>query len=98
MDNYVLAFRGPADRAAAPGEDEAWSAWFGSLGGAVVDFGHRVGHVRALPAEGGKPASSVLTGYLVIAANDLEAAITTAQGCPGLSCGVSVEVGEIVVA
>lgn len=95
MAKYVLAFRGQPDRTPAAGEDEAWGAWFGSLGAAVIDAGHRVGQVRTLPAAGaGDPAAMVLTGYVVITAGDLQAATDLARGCPGLRAGVSVEVGE----
>jgi hypothetical protein len=98
MTNYVLAFRGRADRTPAKGEDEAWGAWFGSLGSAVVDFGHRVQHVQALSAEGeiAGEAAQVLTGYVVIAAESQEAAAKLASGCPGLRSGVSVEIAETV--
>ena len=97
MTNYVLAFRGQPDRTPAEGEDEAWGAWFGSLGSAVVDFGHRVAHAQTLTPKGeSAPDSAVLTGYVVITAEDLEGATKLASGCPGLNSGVSVEIAETV--
>ncbi len=36
MSKYVFAFRSDPDRAATPAEEEAWTAWFGELGGAVT--------------------------------------------------------------
>src|SRR5215475_11298783 len=41
MSKYVFAFRNDPGRAATPGEEDAWGAWFGELGGAVADFGNR---------------------------------------------------------
>jgi hypothetical protein len=97
MTNYVLAFRGRPDRARAEGEDQAWGAWFGSLGSGVVDFGHRVVHAKTLrPQRDDTPEALVLTGYVVVAADNLEAAVNLASGCPGLRSGVSVEIAETV--
>jgi hypothetical protein len=98
MTNYVLAFRGQPDRSAVAGEEEAWGAWFGRIGASIVDRGNRVGTTRTVPASngGGNPASAVLTGYVVVAADDLAAATELARGCPGLSNGVNVEVAEVV--
>lgn len=97
MANYVVAFRGQPDRVPAAGEEQAWGAWFGSLGPAVVDSGHRVGQVRTLdPRDAGSSQSMVLTGYVVLEAYDLEAAAAMASGCPGLNSGASVEVAETV--
>jgi hypothetical protein len=39
----------------------------------------------------------VLTGYIVINADDLGAAVQLASGCPGLAHDVSVEVAEVIV-
>jgi hypothetical protein len=52
MTNYVLAFRGRPDRNPAEGEGGARGAWFGSLGPAVIDFGHRVARNRWLTSLG----------------------------------------------
>lgn len=98
MTNYVLAFRGQADRSAVAGEEEAWGAWFGRIGESVVDRGNRIGtgHATVPAANGSDPATAVLTGYVVVAAADLAAATELARGCPGLANGVSVEVAEVM--
>jgi len=46
----------------------------------------------------GSPAESAdqLSGYVVIDADTLDAAASIAQGCPGLTMGGRVEVGETV--
>jgi hypothetical protein len=98
MSSYVLAFRGRPDRTPRSGEDEAWGAWFGRLGPAIADFGNRVGTSRTLSArQGDESGGRVLAGYIVINANDLDAAVELASGCPGLANDVSVEVAEVIV-
>jgi hypothetical protein len=42
------------------------------------------------------PATAVITGFTLVTADDLAAATELARGCPGLTHGVSVEVGELV--
>jgi hypothetical protein len=37
-----------------------------------------------------------LSGYVLVDATDLTAATALAEGCPGLSYGGSVEVGELI--
>lgn len=97
MNKYVLAFRGQPGRAPSPEEEQTWGAWFGQLGSAIVDMGNRVGATRTIPAEHrGDPGRSVLGGYVVIEAADLDAAARLAQGCPGLAHEVDVEVAEVI--
>jgi hypothetical protein len=97
MTNYMLAFRGPAERTTSADDAEAWGAWFQSLGTNVIDFGHQVRNVRTLNGNAGPdPKSLVLTGYVVISADNEESAVRLASGCPGLASGFKVEVGEAV--
>jgi hypothetical protein len=95
MAAFVLAFRGAPDRVAPEGEDQRWMAWFEEIGPSIADFGNRIGTTRMVEAD--RPAAAgdaVLTGYLLINADDLGAAVRVASGCPGLRSGVSVEVGQ----
>ena len=96
MANYVLAFRSAPDRAMPEGAEQAWGAWFGELGSAIADRGNRTGNVTRLDAAGSAPGAEVLSGYVVVSADDMESAVTLAKGCPGLANGVSVEVAEVV--
>ncbi len=100
MSNYVLSFRSQPDRPADATEEEAWGTWFQQIAGSIVDFGSRVGRVSALGSCGTDPGTdhAVLSGYIVVTADDLESAVTVAKGCPGLQHGGGVEVGETVAA
>jgi len=96
MGKYVLAYRG-GSMAESPEDQEkvmaAWGAWFGSLGAAVVDGGAPFGESGAV---GGGSASSALSGYSILEAADLKAALKLAEGCPVLSGGGSVDVYEAI--
>lgn len=93
MTNFILTFRGATDRTLSEAEGAAWMAWFGELGAAIVDPGRQVGETTTL---GAAPSSTVVTGYTIIQADDLEGATALAKGCPGLSQGGGVEVGELI--
>lgn len=96
MSNYVVTFR--SDRSQQPSADQeaAWAAWFTQIGTHITDTGNRVGRAVML----GDPADTrdQLSGYIVITADDLDAALQIARGCPGLTYGGRVEVGETMPA
>jgi hypothetical protein len=94
MAQYVLAFRSDPNRTASADEEAAWGSWFGELGAAVADFGNRVGRAQMLGGPSGP--GGALSGYVVITAEDFDAAVALARGCPGLRSGGQVEVGETV--
>jgi hypothetical protein len=71
----------------------AWGAWFGSLGAAVVDGGAPFG---ASAAVGGGAARSALTGYSVLDADTLDAAVRMAGGCPIIADGGTIDVYEAI--
>ncbi len=93
MANFVLTFRNSTDHAVSAAEGGAWMEWFGTIGASIVDPGSQVGATSTL---GNGPTGSVVSGYTVISAADLEAAVLLAKGCPGLSHGGAVEVGELI--
>ena len=93
MSAFVLAFRNDPAVNATEEEVAAWGAWFQQLGASVTDMGSRVGATNLLGTSAG---ANALSGYTLIDATDLAAATALAEGCPGLSYGGSVEVGEVV--
>jgi len=100
MANFLLAYTGGG--MAAPEEQDAvmaaWGAWFGSLGGAVVDAGNPVGAAVTLSPDGSRSdgAPGKLSGYSVISADSLATAADLTKGCPVLASGGSVEIYEII--
>ncbi len=95
MSTYVLSFRGQNDRPSDPDQEAAWGQWFQAIGSNIVDFGHRVGRVSTLGSDA-TGVGTVLSGYVVIVAEDLQGAVAVAERCPGLKHGGGVEVGETV--
>lgn len=99
MANYVLVYKGgsmpqtDAERAAVM---DAWTKWYTSLGQAVVDAGNPFGPSAAVANDGtvGGAAPSGLSGYTILAADNLGAATEMAKGCPVLLGGASIEVYE----
>ena len=99
MGKYVLVYRGgsaPDGEAAQKAVMDAWMAWFGELGDAIVDGG--APFMASKTRTGSGPvtdsAPSELTGYSVVSANDLAAASEMAGGCPILADGGSVDIYE----
>ena len=94
MTMYVLAYRAPKGYHRSSTETSpAWFDWFDELGERVVDLGR--------PVEAGGTLGTVdtetteLGGYSVISAVDLDEALRLAAGCPFLSRGGGIEVGEL---
>lgn len=99
MGKYVFAYRGgmmadtEEQRQAAM---QAWGAWFGKLGPAIVDPGNPFAGSTSVNGSGGGEAASELTGYTVVNADSLDAASALAAGCPVLDGGGSVDVYETI--
>ncbi len=73
----------------------AWIAWFGGLGDAVLDPGNPAGASSAVASDGSIiGATSGVGGYSVISADSLTAALEIAKGCPHLDANGTVEVYE----
>ena len=93
MAKFLFTYRPPASY--TPGEAdtmEEWNAFFEGLGEHLTDMGHPVFERTAL----GSPAGdTVLGGYSIVTAEDLEVAVTLAKACPILERGGGVEVGAI---
>ncbi len=101
MANYVLLYSGggmPATEAERAAVMQAWGAWFGRLGNAVVDQGNPFsGNAKSIASDGSVsagPGTSVASGYSIIKADSLDAAVELAKGCPVLQSGARIAVLE----
>ena len=74
----------------------AWNAWMGTLGERLVDAGNPVSQVKTVAADGSVSdgGTNPSTGYSIIKADNIDAAVALAKGCPVLQGGASVEVAE----
>ena len=99
MANYLLVFHGGA-MPQTPEENakvmQAWTDWFGVLGDKLVDAGNPVSQVKTIASNGSVSDGGVnpSSGYSVIKADNLDAAVSLAKGCPVLQGGATVEVAE----
>ena len=78
---------------------DAWGAWFGTMGAAVIDGGNPVGQSYTINGDGSvmdNGGANPATGYSLIEASDVDDAITKARGCPILSVGGSIELAEAI--
>lgn len=103
MPKYVLAYHGGGSMPASESEQAAvmaeWGAWFGSLGDAVVDGGNPTGRTTTVASDGSTSdggGANPLSGYSLINATDLDAAVSLAKGCPVLAAGGTIEVAEAI--
>lgn len=102
MANFLLLYTGggmassEAEQAAVM---QAWGAWFGGLGAAVVDGGNPfTPQVKSISSEGivsNTPVGTMATGYSILQAASLDAAVEMAKGCPVLHSGGQISVYEI---
>jgi len=102
MSKYLFVYHG----AKAPTNPDdiqktmnAWGAWFGSMGAAVIDGGNPVGKSSTVKPDGSlvdgggaNPAS----GYSLIEASSLADAHQKAKGCPLLNAGGSIEIAQAI--
>ena len=76
-----------------------WMAWFEQMGPAVVDGGNPVGPSSTVHPDGtisSDGGSNPLSGYSLVDADNIEAAIALAKDCPILRAEGSVEVAEAI--
>jgi len=96
--NFLLTFYGGSMPETKEEQDQvmgAWTAWFGTLGGNLVDGGNPISQSRAISPDGSvMDPTSAPTGYTIIKADSLDAAVAAAKGCPVLAGGASVLVSE----
>jgi len=73
-----------------------WVGWFQGLGSAVVDMGNPTGPTKTVASNGAVAEDpNGPTGYSIISADSLDAAVVIAKGCPVLQAGGGIGVSEI---
>ena len=102
MENYLLLYSGggmattDAERAKLM---QAWGAWFGKLGSAVVDGGNPFSGKSKTVGKDGKASDGdggmMHSGYSILKADSLDAAAEMAKGCPVLTGGGKITVYEV---
>jgi hypothetical protein len=101
MANFLLVYTGggmPASDAERKKVMDAWGAWFGRLGPAVIDPGNPIGpKAKSISSDGSVHDGAVGTaasGYSILKADSLDQAVELAKGCPVLESGAKISVYE----
>lgn len=100
MANYIFAYHG-GEQPKTPEEGknmmEKWRAWIEDLGSTMVNPGTPLGMSKTVSADGvaDNGGSNPLTGYSVVDADSIEAALEIAKGSPFLKIGGTIEVAEM---
>ncbi len=102
MSNYIFAYHG-GEKPESPEEGakmmEKWKAWIGGLGDTMVNPGTPLGMSKTVSSgsvadDGG---ANPLSGFSVIKADNIEAAVGIAKGCPFLEMKTgTIEVAEMM--
>ena len=103
MAKFLLLYSGgvgmPASEAEFAAVTQAWVDWYTSLGSAVIDPGNPLVPASMSIASNGSvrdgSAGVMATGYTVLGADSMAAAVKMAQGCPVLKGGADITVYEI---
>jgi hypothetical protein len=86
MDRFLIIYHGAPGGVPEAAEQNlgAWAAWLDSLGAAVLDRGslsHAAVEVKSRLL-GPKAATSTISGYSIIGAEDFNDAVRIAEMCP----------------
>ncbi len=99
MKNFVLLYTGgtmPENEEDQAAVMAAWGAWYGQMGESVVDGGNPFSMAKSVTADGVADCviAPQVTGYTVISAESLDAALDACKAHPHLSYGGQVTVHE----
>ena len=100
MANFIFAYHG-GKKPETPEESAQimaqWNTWLDSLGDAVINPGTPVGGSKIVSAGGiaGHGGANPLSGFSIISATDMDAALAIAQSCPHVDYG-TIEVAEMM--
>ena len=101
MTKYLLLYSGgkmPESEAEYGETIKAWTAWYNSLGSAVVDPGNpftpAAKSIASNGTMGAVPAIGMASGYTIVQAESLDAAADMAKSCPVLQGGGQISVFE----
>jgi hypothetical protein len=102
MAKYLFVYHGgkqPETEAEVAEVMDAWGAWLGGMGAAVIDGGNPVGKSTTVNSDGSvtnNGGANPVSGYGMFEASDEKDAIAKAKGCPILAGGGSVELAEVI--
>lgn len=98
MPKYIFAYHGgkmPETQEEGARVMAAWTSWYEQMGPAVADGGAPVGPSKTVSSSGvsDEGGANPVSGYTLVNADNMDAALEMAKGCPILEHG-TVEVAE----
>jgi len=101
MPNYIFAYHGgkkPESAEEGAQAMEKWKAWIGNLGDAMVNPGTPLGMSKTVSSSGVSDdgGANPLSGYSIVMADSMNAALEIAKGCPYLEIDGTIEVAEVM--
>ncbi len=91
MRNFVFSYRNPKGYVPSAESRAVWMSWFDGMGDHLVELGRPVFERTAVG--NCSPVNTELGGYSVVQADDFDAALAIAKGCPYLDGDGGVEIG-----
>lgn len=100
MAHFIFAYHGgkkPESEEEGIALLQRWQDWMTSLGDQVVNPGNPVGLSKTVSSTGTEDhgGANPLSGFSIVSADTIDAAIALTEGCPHLDYG-TIEVAEII--
>jgi len=101
MAQYIITYIG-GDHPASPEEGQRqfakYKEWLSALGDSAVSPANPLKDTSTVNPDGSVTAGSTtsMSGFTIIEADSIEAALTIAKACPFLDIGGSLEVSELI--
>jgi len=101
MPQYIIVYLG-GDQPSSPEEGQQHFArymeWLSSLGDSAVSPANPLKDTSTVNSDGSVTTggTSTMSGYTIVEADSIEAALSMAKACPFLDIGGSLEVSELV--
>ena len=101
MSNYIITYLG-GNQPTTPEEGQQhfakYKQWLAGLGDATVSPANPLKGTHTVKPDGSviPGSTTAMSGYTVVEAESIEAALDMAKGCPFLEIGGSLEVSELM--
>jgi hypothetical protein len=101
MPQFIIVYLG-GDRPSSPEEGKQhyskYMDWLSSLGDSVVSPANPLKNTSTVNSDGtvSNGGKTAMSGYTIIDADSIEAALSIAKACPFLEIGGSLEVSELM--
>ncbi len=101
MPNYIIAYHGgkqPESPEQGAEHMAKWKSWIAGLGDAAVNPGTPLSSTRIVSSSGVSDdgGSNPMSGYSIVKADSMDAALEMARACPFLDTGGTLEVAEMM--